>query len=392
MPEKIKHIIVKGSPNSRAKVILRNAAGNTYNQSTRLFESGTNFVNISVGLDGRAVLPVFLPEITSNDTYTLSVKPIAGVSTDLSLLAKEDYITKEEYPSKTITWTTSHSTAGYTIASTLSTSFDGDFPEKPFSPEQLDETSTFLSLTGAISKSSALLYVTRQPTLNSDGIDGDFTNSRYVAEVTKNTSPSQGKITVADGTNVIDGLVVFGGSINEKITVTKDATILTLVGYSSWPTISNEETLYYTTGGHVIEVQEAEISGSGTTSLTATCTGNIKRFGYDDVTITWALENNVTTIPNASNISASCPEGGTIEVNCGAGDTDSNAGSKSYSRVAGPSKGTVGNNSTAFDNNTFTGSTITYNNTSGTGTDTFTFKCNDGTTDSATKTVTITLT
>ena len=60
MSEKIKYITVKGVANSRAKVILKNAAGNTYNQSTRLFESGTNFINISVGLDGRAVLPVFL--------------------------------------------------------------------------------------------------------------------------------------------------------------------------------------------------------------------------------------------------------------------------------------------------------------------------------------------
>ena len=59
MSEKIKYITVKGAANSKAKVILKNATGNTYNQSTRLFESGTNFINISVGLDGRAVLPVF---------------------------------------------------------------------------------------------------------------------------------------------------------------------------------------------------------------------------------------------------------------------------------------------------------------------------------------------
>ena len=252
--------------------------------------------------------------------------------------------------------------------------------------------STAFSLTGAISKSSALLYVTRQPNLNLDGTDGDFTNSRYVTEVTKSTSPSIGKIKVADGTNVNDGLVVFGESINEKITVSKDGAVLTLLGYNEWPRIRDEETLYYTIGGHVINIQEAEISGSGTTSLTATCTGNITRFGYDDTTITWALENNVTTIPNASDISASCAEGGVVEINCGAGDTDSNAGSKTYSRVAGPSKGSVGNNSSSFNNNTFTGSTITYNNTSGSGTDTFTFRCNDGTTNSATKTVTITLT
>jgi hypothetical protein len=394
MAEKIKHITVKGSPNAKTSVIVKNAAGNTYNQNTKTFESGTNIINISIGSNGRSVIPIILPNITSDDTYTLSVKPKAGTVTNSSLTALENYITQKEYPAKTLTWTTSHTTAGYTIAAGLSSSFKGSVPEGVFDINDL-ESGMYFTLTGAITKSSALLYVTRDPSI-SRSTGGDFTSAKRPSQSVTRTSPSTAKISIDDDTNVSDGDKVYGENIIEEIAIAKDGSnVLTLSDYTYWPRIEVDQVLYFSEGGYDVDVREASIAGSGTTSLTGTVTGYINRFGYDDDTITWRLQENVTTTPNASDQSVTCVAGATVAVNCGLGDTDANAGAKTYSRVAGPSRGTVGNNSTAFDNNTFTGTSITYNNTSGsaTDTDTFTFKSRDaGGTYSATKTITITLT
>ena len=402
--ERTKYITVKGTPNSRTRVVFKNNAGNSYNQSTQAFESGTNFIDISIGPEGRSVVPIFLPDITSDDVYTLSIKPTAGTFTDTKLLAKENYISERDYVEKTITWTTSHNVAGYTIASGLSSTFKGVPDTTEYSRDFL-EGGRYFSLSGNITKSGALLYVVRQPVgdfVSLDGRDGDFTNTAKPIYTVLATKPSEATLRISGNTNISNGDYVWGEGINEKITITKSGNIITLSGQTEFPHFEIDQELHFSEGGHYVNISSAELTGSGTNTIAGSVKGHISKMGYDDDTMTWLLNDTVTTVPNifgdngAINVNrtATCTAGATVEINCGSGDTDANAGSKTYSRVSGPSRGSVGNNSTAFNNNTFTGSSITYNNTSGSAgdTDSFVIKCNDGTTDSANQTVTITLT
>lgn len=399
MPEKQKYIIIKGSPNATVNFVLKNAAGQTYNQASRLFETASNVIRVTVGTNGRSTLPVIFPEISSDDTYTVSVKPTGQARVDTKITALENYITEKDSLDKIITWTTSHNVAGYAIASALSTTFGGA-PPTGYLDEQYGETrGIYFSLSGAITKSSALLYTTKQPSI-SRLTGGDFTNSEHITLSLRSINKSLGHLLITDDSNLTNGFRAYGDTINEDITITKEdpgGHLISLSGYSSWPAIAIDSVLYCSEGGHDVDVQVATITGTGTTSLTANVQGYVYRIGHENDTITWRLQEAVTTVPNASNQAVNCTVGATVLVNCGLGDTDANAATKTYARVAGPSKGTVGNNSTAFNNNTFyTGddkSKITYNNTSGAAgaTDTFTFKSNDGTTDSATKTITITL-
>ena len=391
MSEIYKNIVVTGTPNAVASVVLKNAAGQTYNTQTKSFDSGSNIIKLTLEANGRAVFPVVLPSATSNDSYFIDTKATPGVSKSRDLVFKEaiEKPVFKDYIDRTLTFTTSHTVSGYSIGSGLSTTFVSNTSSEPtFNVDDLEDGSVF-SVSGAITKSSALLYVTRQPSI-SKLAGGDFTNSQTAQQLVEAFKPNL--VQLDSGTNLINGMHVFGNNINEEITTALDGSTVGLVGLTSFPRFDIGQTLYFSMGGYDTDITKASITGSGTNSLTATLTGSLNKTGFTDQTITWRLQENVTTVPNASAISATCILTETVAINCGAGDTDANAGSKTYTRVAGPSKGVVGNNSTAFDNNTFTGSTITYKNSTGEGTDTFTYKCNDGTTDSATKTVTITLT
>ena len=399
MAEKIKNILTTGSPNAEAKIIIKNAAGQTYNQVTKVFESSNNEVRIIVGPSGYTNTSIILPSISSDDTYSISTKPVAGVELGKKIPTTPNIITFQDYINKVLTWTTSHTTPGYTIASALSTTFTGEANTQ--NPNADDISIISINLTGAITKSSALLYVFDNPDVTS-ATGGDFTNSNKATYTVRLFDKSKGTVILNGDTNLLDGMEVWGDNIKENISISKDGSNqITLSGHTYWPNIDVGDTLTFTMGAYDIDIDTATITGSGTTSLTATIKGYINRFGYSDTTITWGLQNSITTVPNASDQSVTCDVGATVTVNCGLGDTDANAGAKTYTRVlseAGgtdPSRGTVGNNSTAFDNNTFTGTSITYNNTSGsaTDTDTFTFKCTDADgTHSATKTITITLT
>ena len=398
MSKEYKNILLTGKPGSITDVTITNSAGNTYDQRTKEFTSTLTRVRKVIGDSGTAVVNVYIPTVSSDDTFDVTLKgKEKAVSTFLNErnLRTPNELSLKEYTTKTLTWDTRHSTAGYTIAAALDTTLVAK-PELKLNEEESENeiarALNRISVTGAVSKSSALLYVTRVPLINA-ATGGDFVNSNWAEYTIQKMNPATRKIHLNDDTNLLDGMTVFHSTIKEQITISKDGSdIITL---TKWPKgLKERDVLFFSMGSWRVDVFEATITGSGTTSLTATAKADILSYGYADQTIQWQLEQNVTTVPNASDQTATCTAGATVSINCGTGDTDANASSKTYSRVAGPSKGSVGNNSTAFNNNTFTGSSITYNNTSGSAgaIDSFTFKCNDGTTDSATKTVTITLT
>ena len=396
MAKEYKDILLTGEPGDTVDVTITNAAGNTYDATTKTFTSSVTKVRRIIGSNGTAIVNIYIPTVTSDDTFDVLLRGNKGTILSERTIKKGDTISLKEYPLKTLTWDTRHTTAGYSVASSLDTTFKSQPGSRINEIENENQQTGILrdfTLTGAITKSSALLYVTRDPDIDvAQG--GDFSNSNWAEYTIIGMNASTKKLKLSDDTNLIDGMTVFGDVIKEHITMSKDGS--NIVTLSAWPkNLKERDVLFFSMGGWKVDIYEATITGSGTTSLTATVKAGVLISGYADQTIYWHLPQNVTTTPNASDQSVTCTAGSTVTINCGLGDTDANAGAKTYSRVAGPSRGSVGNNATAYDNNTFTGTSITYNNTSGSATDTdsFTFRCTDaGGTNSDTKTITITLT
>ena len=402
MSDLYKNIIITGTPGALAKVSITNAAGNTYDETTQTFTSAPTTVDRVVDASGFSNVQILLPEPSVDETYNYQLKTVAGVQIGdkndkyKKITPGVNFLQFKDYLNKTLTFDTNHTTVGHTIAPTLDATFTGLPGSIGYEDVESDILVDF-TLSGTITKSSALLYTSRQPTWNvSTG--GDFSNTYYSSAKVLKFDPNRRIIKVDSDTNINNGDAISGENINEEMTITKSGSnIITINSGPDFPQLAIDETLFFSKSGYVISINDATVTGSGTTSLTASVTAEIERFGYADMTVQWALNNFVSTTPNASDITATCVTGESVLIDCGAGDTDANAGTKTYSRVTEPSDGEIGSNdtgtfSTSFNNNTFSGSTITYKNTGVVETDSFTFKCNDGTTDSATKTVTITLT
>jgi hypothetical protein len=422
---KIKKITVFGTPNAEAKFLFKNAAGNTYDTATKTFTSGNNYITAIVGEKGVVTVPITMPVITSDDTYSLAVSPSSDVDIAKKLIEKEDLVMFKEYIQKVLTWTTSHTTGGYTIASALSTSFEGEANTY----KEGSKLGTF-ELTGAISKSSALLYTTGQPDTTAE-TGGSFTNSNRATYTVDLVDPSDAAVLLTGDANIHDDMklvLISGKNIEDTVTISKNGSNnITLRDFEEFPNIEVDQELTFSEGGWLVNIGTCSITGTGTTSLTATAQASVDRIGPANATITWRLQDSITTVPNAYDMAVQCSisagttnfsvqdgngtpqigEAGTCAYNDGVysctvqQDIDANKNSgKTYSVVAQSmgGKGTIGNDSTAFNNATFyTGSTVrdqmTFKYASGGVGDTcsFTYKANDGTTDSATKTVTITL-
>ena len=414
-----------------AKFVLKITQGaNTYDFSTRSFtSSSTTSGEKTIDESGLINYPIIFSTATRKAQYDILISPSAGTILSNDISKANPTISIYQYDPIVITWDTIHTTAGYTIAAALDTTYatkaNVDLSES--------QNSQKISLTGAITKSSALLYTTRQPTWTQEA-GGDFTNTNYIDYKILSINSSEAIIKLDDDTDLIDGMTVTGRNITEDITISKDGgNIITLIGHSYWPKFKYDQKLYFSMGGHKARLETYTIAGTGTVSLTGTIAGYIDKTGFADQTIQWQLVNNVTTVPNAYDMAVNCSitdvttsfsvqDGDSTPQGADAGtcsrssannwtctvqeDVDANKDTKTYALVSksgmtvdGELKGVIGNNSAAFNNDTFyTGSTlkdkITFKYAAGSAGDTcsFTYKANDGTTDSATKTVTITLT
>ena len=426
MPKE-KNILVKGTPNATVRFLLKNAAGNTYNTTTETFSSGSNYMKVEVGPNGYTQVTVTMPDITSDDTYSISVLPSAKVDIKKELIEKEDAITFKEYVPKVLTWTTSHATGDYTISSALSTSLKGS--ANTYSD---DDTVGSIEITGAISKSSALLYTTGQPDRTA-ATGGSFTNSNRANYTVDLVEPSDATILLSGDANINDDMklvLINGKNIKDTVTISKNGgNNISLTEFTEFPDIEVEQELTFSEGGWLVDVDTATITGTGTTSLTGTVLTYVKRIGPADATIIWKLQDSITTVPNAYDMAVQCSisdsvthfyvqdgngtpqigEAGTCAYNDGVysctvqQDIDANKNSKTYSVVTQSmgGLGTIGKNSSAFDDGLFfTGSTerdhMAFKYASGSAGDTcsFKYKCSDpsdASNYSATKTVTITL-
>lgn len=128
-------------------------------------------------------------------------------------------------------------------------------------------------------------------------------------------------------------------------------------------------------------------STSGVYSPVISGTINVSRFGKENITFTQDLDNILTYTPNAHDQSIRVTKNTLVEINVLAPDTDKNYRVKTPIKVTDPSHGALSGSDFAAGIGT-----IDYTPTTGfTGEDSFTFKVNDGTTDSDTKTIYLTV-
>lgn len=406
-----REIVVSGQEGAQFDINVINEDTSYYNfddnnftstkaSTTRFVDNDGDGVNETLSIatiDSTGIYRVIvdIPEVSDDDEYTITIKTMPNTSLRDGVLSEYKIF---QYLRKTLTFSATGSGLTVSGLSQVITNVAGrDYDGAPLNR---------IKLSGTVTKSGAdYLYVSEAPAFSDD--DNDWSNAQNISgqELVAHTS-DYSKITVTPGSSAIaTGMTItdIQGDIPSGLIITVSSVVSSTIFGLSFNLADSKPTAwapgstvleFKPAGGYITDFFSATATGSGTATITVNATGEITSFGTSDVSSVLALGNFITATPNASDQTASCTAGATVAVDCGSGDTDANASSKTYSRVSGPSKGTVGNNSTAFNNNTFTGSTITYNNTSGSAgaTDTFTFKQNDGTTDSATKTVTITLT
>ena len=128
---------------------------------------------------------------------------------------------------------------------------------------------------------------------------------------------------------------------------------------------------------------DISVTGSGSTELTITGEVFINKVGKESVTYTQQTDDFVTFTPQAYDRRIQVTKNTAKSINFLGSDFDINYASKTGSIVTNPKSGTVSEVS---------GVTTTYTpNTGFLGKDSFTFKVNDGTTDSEIKTINITV-
>jgi len=136
----------------------------------------------------------------------------------------------------------------------------------------------------------------------------------------------------------------------------------------------------------MIFVNSPTTSNSGSASTTLTNTIKLEYFGTKDVTYTLTTDDIFTLTPNAFDQHVEVVKETAKDINVLLSDTDDNSGSKTPSTIKNPSHGVISGSFGSGDG------TITYTPAIGfVGEDFFRFKVNDGTTDSETKTVFITV-
>ena len=476
------NVLIVGSPNTTVKFVIKNHLGETYSSKAERFQDvataeGINILTTTIGSDGEVHFPFYIShdttdvDATSNPgdfRYSVSIRQsqnyVLGknVKTDLDgdVAYIENNITRTiNFIPSSITIDGSARTAVF--HADLSCTKTGSIGENSF--EEVYSVSGFNQSGTVTAAADPLLYVRAVPILPSATTGhGSFDEMGYervvVSQVFQNFSVSSdggslGEVTNTklffEGTTPLllarDQDLIWGSSLKSYFKIDNvgaDARSLTVQSRSGNTThLTNEplkvvrgDVLYISRGGHAINVIHASITGTGTTSLTASYKGHIDRFGHDQGTnCNWNMSTQISAKPNAYNMAIDCSISEattTFAVQDGNGapligdsgtcsksstnvwtctvqqDIDANKNTKTYALVSksgmtvgGELKGTIGKNSASFNDDLFyTGSLlkdhITFKYAAGSAGDTcsFTYKANDGTTDSETKTVTITLT
>ena len=250
---------------------------------------------------------------------------------------------------------------------------------------------------------------------------GDVSISKLLvsSEYVTSCEPSSNSLVLFDVDNLKVGMSVTGDDIDrsvyitaveedcKKITISRKEVIsnnslLTFVGryygiveevidHDYIKTVSpmkffTKTTLIFNHGSSTIISSDLS-STSGVTSPVISGTMKVLNFGKDNITFTQDLDNILTYTPNAFDQNITVSKNTLVEIDVLAPDTDENFRVKTPTKVTDPSNGALSGSDFAAGIGT-----IDYTPTTGyVGPDSFTFRVNDGTTNSDTKTIYITV-
>ena len=410
--------------------------------------------NVYIPASGKYTAIIALPASTTVNKYKINLRPGDGTIINTSLPTTDPMWTIHQYTKPTITFTKTTGTAtGVTYTgddSTLTANSRARMGRQtnPFQSTSLNNgtsVSSFGTLNYAVTaaKSGALVYIkttnfvfandtTVVKTVNEDVVNSDIVKLKNVDNLsigmvatldtytkTKLYNIDSLILKLSDTSNLLPGMAVSGdGGSAIIVSIINDSEII----------ISNDIaardkanlTFYRTTGGNItiksIDTDLKEVtlrnqidkinvgtslsfkndemrfvgsivkSNSGSASTTLTNTITLQSFGTKDVTFTLPTDDIFTLTPNAFDQNVNAFKETAKDINVLLLDTDDNSGSKTPSTVRNPSHGAISGSYGSGDG------TITYTPAIGfIGEDSFTFKVNDGTTDSETKTVYITV-
>ena len=254
---------------------------------------------------------------------------------------------------------------------------------------------------------------------NVDNLSNDMVAELSNYTKTKLYNVNSLTLKLSDTSNLFPGMSISGGvkyasivSIkdNNEITISNDISVSDKTVLTFYPTSNptliiksidtylkrvtlgrpvgriNSGTLLSFVNDEMQFARETAISNSGSASTTMTNTIIFQEFGTKDVTFTFPTDDIFTLTPNASDQRVSVVKETAKDINVLLPDTDNNSGSKTPSTVRNPVHGVISGSYGSGDG------TITYTPAVGfVGEDSFTFKVNDGTTDSEVKTIFITV-
>ena len=410
--------------------------------------------NVYIPVSGKYTAIITFPASNAVNKYKINLRPGDGTIINTSLPTTDPMWTIHQYTKPTITFTKTTGTAtGVTYTgddSTLTANSRARMGRQtnPFQSTSLNNgtsVSSFGTLNYAVTaaKSGALVYIkttnfvfandtTVVKTVNEDVVNSDIVKLKNVDNLsigmvatldtytkTKLYNIDSLILKLSDTSNLLPGMAVSGdGGSAIIVSIINDSEII----------ISNDIaardkanlTFYRTTGGNItiksIDTDLKEVtlrnqidkinvgtslsfkndemrfvgsivkSNSGSASTTLTNTITLQSFGTKDVTFTLPTDDIFTLTPNAFDQNVNAFKETAKDINVLLLDTDDNSGSKTPSTVRNPSHGAISGSYGSGDG------TITYTPAIGfIGEDSFTFKVNDGTTDSETKTVYITV-
>ena len=410
--------------------------------------------NVYIPVSGKYTAIITFPASNAVNKYKINLRPGDGTIINTSLPTTDPMWTIHQYTKPTITFTKTTGTAtGVTYTgddSTLTANSRARMGRQtnPFQSTSLNNgtsVSSFGTLNYAVTaaKSGALVYIkttnfvfandtTVVKTVNEDVVNSDIVKLKNVDNLsigmvatldtytkTKLYDIDSLILKLSDTSNLLPGMAVSGdGGSAIIVSIINDSEII----------ISNDIaardkanlTFYRTTGSNItiksIDTDLKEVtlrnqidkinvgtslsfkndemrfvgsivkSNSGSASTTLTNTITLQSFGTKDVTFTLPTDDIFTLTPNAFDQNVNAFKETAKDINVLLLDTDDNSGSKTPSTVRNPSHGAISGSYGSGDG------TITYTPAIGfIGEDSFTFKVNDGTTDSETKTVYITV-
>ena len=407
--------------------------------------------NVYIPVSGKYTANITFPASNTVNKYKINLKVGDGTRINPNLPTTDPMWTIHQHTKPTITFTKTTGTAtGVTYTgddSTLTASSRTrmNIQTNPFQSTSLNN-GTSISLFGTFNyavtaaKSGALVYIKTtnfefaNDTVVTKKVSEEVIDSNVVklenvenlligmrAELdtytkTKLYDIDSLTLKLSDTNNLLPGMVVSGGTeIAQLVSILNDSEIIisnyittkdrsdlifsrtansTITIDTNLKEVTLENSIGKINAGTLLSFKNDQMrfansivkSNSGSASTTLTNTITLQNFGTKDVTFTLPTDDIFTLTPNAFDQNVNAVKETATDINVLLQDTDDNSGSKTPSTVKQPVHGVISGSYGSGDG------TITYTPAIGfVGKDFFTFKVNDGTTDSETKTVFITV-